>query len=380
VANDAVERLAGEKEVLLGVSRGEARTDSLTSLRNRWALTADLASAIADSSAGEELLLEMFDLDGFKEYNDTSGHPAGDALLQPLGSRLAAAGTLHAGSAYRMGRDEFCVLARCSPDRADRLLNDTISALEDSGEAWHIGCSHGAVWIPSEATTESRALKLADERLYANKASRSSTSRQVTDALLQVITAQNASLDEPVERVSEMAGMLAIAVGQPTPGVQRIRLAAKLHDIGKTAIPAAILDKPSPLNEREWEFMHRHPVIGARIVSAAPALADTAPLIHSSHERIDGLGYLDGLKGENIPIGSRIIAVCDAFEAMTSDRPYHRGIGTDEALEELKHHAGTQFDATIVEAFCNNPTLRAESPAHPQPKRAHPSSQTAIVA
>jgi diguanylate cyclase (GGDEF)-like protein len=380
VANDAVERLAGEKEVLLGVSCGEARTDALTSLRNRRALTADLASAIADSSAVEELLLVMFDLDGFKQYNDTFGHPAGDALLQRLGSRLAAAGTLHAGSAYRMGGDEFCVLARCSPDRAERLLNDTISALEDSGEAWHIGCSHGAVWIPSEATTESRALKLADERLYANKASRSSTSRQVTDALLQVITEQNASLDEHVERVSEMAGMLAIAVGQPTPEVQRIRLAAKLHDIGKTAIPAAILDKPSPLNEREWEFMHRHPVIGARIVSAAPALADTAPLIHSSHERIDGLGYPDGLKGENIPIGSRIIAVCDAFEAMTSDRPYHRGIGTDEALEELKHHAGTQFDATIVEAFCNNPTLRAESPAHPQPKRAHPSSQTAIVA
>jgi two-component system, cell cycle response regulator len=98
--------------------------------------------------------------------------------------------------------------------------------------------------------------------LYANKASRSSTSRQVTDALLQVITEQNASLDEHVERVSEMAGMLAIAVGQPTPEVHRIRLAAKLPDIGKTAIPAAILDKPSPLNEREWEFMHRHPVIG----------------------------------------------------------------------------------------------------------------------
>jgi two-component system, cell cycle response regulator len=153
-----------------------------------------------------------------------------------------------------------------------------------------------------------------------------------------------------------MAGILAIAVGQPTPEVQRIRLAAKLHDIGKTAFPAAILDKPSPLNEREWEFMRRHPVIGARIVSAAPALADTAPLIHSSHERIDGHGYPDGLKGEDIPIGSRIIAVCDAFEAMTADRPYHQGIGTDEALEELKHHAGTQFDATIVETFCNNPT------------------------
>jgi diguanylate cyclase (GGDEF)-like protein len=364
-ANDAVERLVGEKEVLLGVSRGEARTDALTSLRNRRALTADLAGTISDSSAVGELLLVMFDLDGFKQYNDTFGHPAGDALLQRLGGRLAAAAALRAGSAYRMGGDEFCVVARCSADRAERLLNETISALEDRGEAWHIGCSHGAVWIPSEATTEIQALQLADERLYANKASRSSTSRQVTDALLQVIAEQNASLDEHVARVSEMAAMLAVAVGQPTPEVERIRLAAKLHDIGKTAIPAAILDKPSPLNEREWEFMRRHPVIGARIVSAAPALADTAPLVYSSHERIDGRGYPDGLEGESIPIGSRIIAVCDAFEAMTSDRPYHQGIGTDEALGELRHHAGTQFDATIVEMFCNNPTLRAEFPARP---------------
>jgi diguanylate cyclase (GGDEF)-like protein len=350
-ANEVVVRLAGEKEALLGVSRNEARTDALTSLGNRRALSSDLASAVAQSSASAELLLVMFDLDGFKQYNDTFGHPAGDGLLQRLGTRLAAAATQHAGSAYRMGGDEFCVLARCGPERAERLLSDTLSALEEGGETWHVGCSHGAVWIPSEASTESRALQLADERLYANKTTRSSTSRQVTDVLMQVITEQNASLDQHVERVSEMA----------EPEVQRIRLAAKLHDIGKTAIPAAILDKPGSLDDREWGFMHRHPAIGARIVSAAPALASTAPLIYSSHERIDGRGYPDGLKGESIPIGSRVIAVCDAFEAMTSDRVYHRGIDTDEALEELRRGAGTQFDAAIVETFCNNPSVRLES-------------------
>jgi two-component system cell cycle response regulator len=107
--------------------------------------------------------------------------------------------------------------------------------------------------------------------------------------------------------------------------------------------------------------VHRHPTIGARIVSAAPALANTAALIHSSHERIDGCGYPDGLKGDSIPIGSRIIAVCDAFEAMTADRPYHQGIGSDEALEELRREAGTQFDATVVQAFCNDRTRRSES-------------------
>jgi two-component system cell cycle response regulator len=305
----------------------------------------------------------MFDLDGFKQYNDTFGHPAGDALLRRLGGRLAAAAARHSGSAYRMGGDEFCVLGRCDPESAERMLDDTVSALEDGGEAWQIGCSHGAVWIPSEAATESVALKLADDRMYANKASRSSTSRQVTDALLQVITEQNVSLDEHVERVAEMAGLLAAALGEPIAEVERIRLAAKLHDIGKTAIPAAILDKPGPLDDREWAFIHRHPEIGARIVSAAPALASTAPLINSSHERVDGQGYPDGLEGENIPLGSRIIAVCDAFEAMTSDRPYHQGIGVGEALAELTRRAGTHFDPAVVEAFCNNPVLYARAPS-----------------
>jgi diguanylate cyclase (GGDEF)-like protein len=360
-ATEDVERLADENERLLGVSRIEARTDALTSLGNRRALTADLNSAISESTTSAELLLVMFDLDGFKQYNDSFGHPAGDALLQRLSARFLAAATQHDGSAYRMGGDEFCVLACCSPDRAERVLAATISALEDSGEGWRIGCSHGGVWIPSEAAAESVALKLADDRLYANKASRSSTSRQVSDALLQVITEQSSSLDEHVERVSEMAGALAIALGQPKSEVQRIRLAAKLHDIGKTALPAAILEKPGPLDDREWAFVHRHPTIGARIVSAAPALANTAALIHSSHERIDGCGYPDGLKGDSIPIGSRIIAVCDAFEAMTADRPYHQGIGSDEALEELRREAGTQFDATVVQAFCNDRTRRSES-------------------
>jgi diguanylate cyclase (GGDEF)-like protein len=348
-AHEAVERLACEKGE-------EARTDALTDLGNRRALADDLAGALEHRRGAGELLLVMFDLDGFKQYNDTFGHPAGDALLNRLGGRLAAA-IGQSDTAYRMGGDEFCVLTRCGPADAERLLNDTISALEESGEGWHIGCSHGGVWIPSEATTEILALKLADERLYANKASRASTSRQVTDALLQVLAEQDGALDDHVERVSQLAGALAVEVGLSEPEAQRCTLAAKLHDIGKTAIPAAILDKPGPLDESEWEFMRRHPEIGERIVSTAPALAHTADLIRSSHERFDGHGYPDQLEGENIPLGSRIIAVCDAFEAMTSDRLYRKGIGIDAALEELKRHAGTQFDPAIVEAFCNNSAM-----------------------
>jgi diguanylate cyclase (GGDEF)-like protein len=351
-AREAVEHLAREKGE-------EARTDALTGLGNRRALTIDFACAAAEPPGPRELLLVMFDLDGFKQYNDTFGHVAGDSQLQRLGGRLAAVATEHSGSAYRMGGDEFCVLAHCRADSAERLLDDTIAALKDSGEGWQIGCSQGAAWIPSEATSESQALRLADERMYANKASRSPTSQQVTDALLQVITEQNAHLDDPVERVAELASTLAVVLGQPAHEVQRIRLAATLHDVGKTAIPAAILDKPGRLDDQEWEFIRSHPVIGGRIVSAAPALADSAALIHSSHERIDGQGYPDGLTGPSIPLGSRIIAVCDAFIAMTSDRPYRQAMAVDAALGQLKQHAGTQFDATIVEAFCKQIALHS---------------------
>jgi diguanylate cyclase (GGDEF)-like protein len=357
-ARQAVERLVGEKEALLGVSRGEARTDALTNLHNRRALTTDLSRLIAEPPGAEELLLVMFDLDGFKGYNDTYGHPAGDSLLHLLGGRLADTAARHSGSAYRMGGDEFCVIARCSADRAEELLDETIAALTDRGEGWHIGCSQGAVWIPSEAATESQALKLADQRMYANKASRASASRQVSDALLQVIVEQDALLDDHVERVADLAEAVARAIGQPDPEVQRIRLAARLHDIGKTAIPAAILNKPGPLDAKEWTFMRRHSRIGERIVSAAPALADTAPLIRSSHERLDGHGYPDRLEGDSIPLGSRIISVCDAFDAMTSERAYRRSIGVDAALKELKRNAGSQFDPAIVEAFCEQIALR----------------------
>jgi diguanylate cyclase (GGDEF)-like protein len=367
-ARAAVERLAREKEALLGVSRVEARTDALTELGNRRALASALGAATNRPPGSPEMLLSMFDLDGFKQYNDTFGHVAGDALLHRLGSRLAASATAYSGSAYRMGGDEFCTLVPATPDIAEELLHAALTALQESGETWYVGCSHGAVWIPSEAATQSQALKLADERMYANKASRSSASRQASDVLLQVLTEQNVLLDDHVERVAESSGALAEALGESGYEVLRIRLAARLHDIGKTAIPAAILDKPGPLNEREWEFMRRHPAIGERIVLAAPALASTAAIIRSTHERIDGHGYPDGLAGQDIPLGSRIIAVCDAFDAMTSERPYRPAISVDAALEELRSNAGTQFDAAIVEQLCNTTSLLTTPPEMPRPR------------
>jgi len=169
--------------------------------------------------------------------------------------------------------------------------------------------------------------------------------------LLQVLSEQDKRLDAHAGHVSELAGRVAAELGQPEHEVQRIRLAAQLHDVGETAIPATVLNKPGPLDAKEWEFIHRHTLVGERIILAAPALAHTAPLIRSSHERIDGGGYPDGLAGEQIPVGARIIAVCDAFDAMISDRPYRRATTIEAALEELGNCAGSQFDPEVVRAL-----------------------------
>ena len=174
----------------------------------------------------------------------------------------------------------------------------------------------------------------------------------MSDALEQAISDQSMLLDAHVARVSELAGVTAEALRQPSREVARVRAAARLHDIGKMAVPASVLDKPGPLDPDEWDLIRRHPVIGERIVAAIPSLTDTAPLIRSSHERVDGHGYPDGLSGDDIPLGARIIAVCDAFDAMTSERPYRQSVSNDAALDELRRNAGKQFDPAIVETFC----------------------------
>ena len=144
-----------------------------------------------------------------------------------------------------------------------------------------------------------------------------------------------------------------------------MRAGAELHDIGKAAIPDAILSKPGPLDEGEWAFMRRHTLIGERIVASAHALASVAKLVRSSHERWDGGGYPDGLVGEASPLGARIIFVCDAFDAMLADRPYSAPLAFEPALAELDRCAGTQFDPQVVAAFVTVARERALSPLDP---------------
>jgi diguanylate cyclase (GGDEF)-like protein len=352
---------ARENERLLAGSRREALTDALTGLGNRRALVNDLEAELPRADEEHPRMLALFDLDGFKQYNDSFGHPAGDALLVRLAARLQAA-TGGLGSVYRMGGDEFCLLAAVEPGGGDALALRAAEALTDAGEAFDIGCSHGLARIPTEAASPQDALRLADQRMYAHKAEQPALGRESRDLLLQVITEREPGLSDHLSGVALLAGHTAERLGLPEHEVRRIRLAAELHDVGKTAIPDTILNKPSALSDEEWEFMRRHTVIGERIIRAAPSLAHAAELVRCSHERFDGTGYPDALRRDEIPLGASIIAVCDAFDAMVSDRAYRAAMPIAAAVGELRSCAGTQFHPGVVEAFCAL-VLEREPPA-----------------
>ncbi|HVE69620.1 MAG TPA: diguanylate cyclase [Solirubrobacteraceae bacterium] len=327
-----------------------AMIDILTDLPNRRQLMADLEAL--ESGDGEPVVLAMFDLDGFKAYNDTFGHAAGDALLTRLGGRLADSAPDPA-RAYRLGGDEFCVLAPVVGIDPEPFLESAAAALSEHGEGFAIGCSHGSVTLPTETADTEEALQLADRRMYVRKTGgRPSAGRQVGDALLRALEARHPDLGDHLGGVAGWSEAVARRLGLDEALVLQIRQAAELHDVGKVAIPDAILLKPGELDPDERAFIERHTIIGERIVGAAPALTRVAELVRSSHEWFDGTGYPDRLAGRAIPLGSRIIAVCDAYDAMVSPRPYRPDAKSPvEALAELTACAGTQFDPGIVSAF-----------------------------
>jgi response regulator RpfG family c-di-GMP phosphodiesterase len=176
--------------------------------------------------------------------------------------------------------------------------------------------------------------------------------RECLGLLLKVLNEHDPGVLEDLNRMGHLAADTARAVGLDEREVERVELAARLHDVGKLAIPDTILGKPGALDAAEWELMRTHPEIGARIVASAPSLAHIADLIRSHHERHDGGGYPDGLAGEEIPVSAAIIAVCAAFVAMMRHRPYSDAITVSEALAELHRCAGTQFHPGVVAAFC----------------------------
>ena len=349
-------------QATLRVSRNEALSDPLTGLGNRRAF-ADALGERLDDDAPAPVILSLFDLDGFKSYNDEFGHAAGDALLQRLSGSLASV-LSPTGSVYRMGGDEFCALLP-GGEEGHALLRAATAVLNDHGDGFAISASVGSVNLPEETDDVQDALRLADQRMYAHKngARRAGAAQEVKRALLAALAHRDPELSGHVDGVAELAGMTAAALRCTQAEIDSIRIAAELHDVGKMAVPESILSKPAALSAPEWAVMHQHTVAGERIIATSAALSDVAPLVRSSHERWDGQGYPDRLTATEIPLGARIIAVCDAFHAMTSDRSYRQAMSTEVALAELQACAGSQFDPEVVGVFL---TLMAAGPAPAQ--------------
>jgi two-component system, cell cycle response regulator len=340
-------------------------TDALTGIPNRRQLKLDLDQGLKDASPAEPLLLMLFDLNGFKAYNDTFGHPAGDALLIRLASTLEAAMTELGGSAYRLGGDEFCVLASVPDGQTGAVAAAASQALTEHGGGFHITASYGAILLPEESQDVTEAMQLVDQRMYAQKTSgRRSPDRQSRDVLLRALQERNPDLAQRHAAVARLAGAIGERMNLPAEERAQLRQAAELHDVGKLAIPEEVLNKPGPLEPAEWAFVRRHTLIGERIIGAAPALAGAAKLVRSTHECLDSGGYPDGLAGDQIPLGARIIAVSDAFTAMTSPRPHAAQLTVPQAIAELRRCAGTQFDPTVVDT-CSELVVEMVWPTEP---------------
>jgi len=335
---------------MLALTRNEATTDPLTGLANRRALMRDLPAIFERATPEEPRALALFDLNGFKRYNDTFGHPAGDALLVRLGASLSAMARPF-GCAYRLGGDEFCLLIERAA-QMDAVIAAASQALTEQGEGFEVSSSHGKVLLPAEAADPRDALQLADQRMYAQKDGRpSGAGRQTRDVLLGVLRERQPELHDHLRGVATLAHAVGERLGMGSEELDVVTRAAELHDIGKMGVPDAILSKPGPLDEQEWSFMRRHTIIGERILGAAEALRPVARIVRSSHERFDGAGYPDRLAGEDIPLGARVVFACDAFDAMVSRRPYAPPSTAERALAELRSCAGSQFDPAVVEAL-----------------------------
>ena len=236
-----------ENARLLERSRDEALTDALTGLGNRRALMRALSDALEAAVAGRRYQLALFDLDGFKAYNDVFGHVAGDVLIEHLGGRLAAS-VKGVGRAFRMGGDEFCVLVPA--ERATAALVRAGEALREEGEGFRIDASVGVVELPGDVADAEAALQLADRRMYAQKEGRpNSPARQSGDVLLRVIGEREPELLAHTRAVAELSRALASAMGLDAETRETVARAAELHDVGKVAVPDAILSKPGPLDD-----------------------------------------------------------------------------------------------------------------------------------
>jgi GGDEF domain-containing protein len=322
---------------------GEAQLDPVTGLATHDRLLADLGRELESSS---EVTLYLFALDGFKDYNDAYGDQCGDALLGWLGRKLRDAVGSY-GSAYRMRGGSFALLAVGSERFTNALCGAAASALSETGDGFQISCDVGSAALPSETRVPREALELA-----ARRAAKAAGERHVRSGRRAPADAIEAlRLVRSRQDVATLAVAIASRLGIPEAQIEHVENAMHLCDVGNVAVPRAVLSYPGKITGPEWQFIHLHTLVGARLIAGPLGMEAVAGLVRHSHERWDGAGYPDGLSGEAIPLGSRIVFVCSAFHDMTSERPHNPALEPADALAQLERGAGSQFDPAVVEAF-----------------------------
>lgn len=329
-----------------------ARSGQIPGLENRERLEADIA-ATAQSGSGSHVLV-LFELDGLQAYNDRLGFAAGDELLRGFAVNLVSSVAPLGGTAYRGGGGRFAVLAPASGNQLGEMVLAATASLREDDNGMSLGTTYGEVAIPEEAQEAVPALQIAGQRLAAHKRlQHRSARRQAHAVLIAALSARRPDLRDQLRIVAYRAIALGRRLGMGREEIDDVALAAELQDVGLLALPEPVLEKEG-LDEAERALVRSHTTEGAKIVSAAPGLTSVARLVQFSAERFDGSGHPDGLAGEAIPLGSRVIAVSLAFAAMTERRPYREPVSPGEALAELRRNSGSQFDPRIVEALAQD--------------------------
>jgi diguanylate cyclase (GGDEF)-like protein/putative nucleotidyltransferase with HDIG domain len=363
-------------------------TDFLTGLRNHRYLQERLDEEISRAHRHQRpLSLVMLDLDHFRGINAAHGHQAGDDLLQQL-AQVVRAGLRDSDIPTRYGGEEFAIImpetskteAELAGERVRRSVEGHAFRLRspDGPQQLQLTISLGVAELPDDTADKEGLIMAADvallraKHLSRNRVCSFSAGDELASVrldpaelyrVLQTATlAAAASLAQALdardhytrghsESVTRYALAIARAMGVPTEELANLQIAGLLHDIGKIGIPDGVLNKPGHLTEEEWRLVRTHPSVGASILGKAPLLTRIIPVVLGHHERFDGGGYPHGLAGEQIPLGARILAVADAYDAMTSHRPYRLPVSHEEALAELRINAGSQFDPQVVGAF-----------------------------
>lgn len=327
--------------------------DPLTGIYNRAYFEQEMQRLESDRFAPVGII--MCDVDGLKLINDTLGHDHGDALLK------AAAGVIkdsfrQGDVVARVGGDEFAVLLPNSDlatvGGASRRIRDGSDRYNSENPGLSLSISTGVAVSGRDGVNMDDLFKEADNNMYRDKLHRSQSARRaIIQNLMSILENSDKHSDHQTERLQHMVTGLAALVGLSDRVIKDLRLLAQFHDIGKVGISEHILIKPDSLTAEEVYEMQLHSEIGHRIAQSAPDLAHIAEWILKHHEWWNGQGYPLGLKGEEIPLESRILAIANAYEAMTSHRPYRKTMTHEDAVKELHKCAGTQFDPQLVKEF-----------------------------